>query len=58
MHVVLFVHMKIFIFINFAPFFFNKLGRPKVRENDLDPMDPAAYSEAPRYVEYFIHLLL
>jgi len=23
-------------------------GRPKVRENDLDPMDPAAYSEAPR----------
>ncbi|GIY98862.1 polyglutamine-binding protein 1 [Caerostris extrusa] len=23
-------------------------GRPKIRENDLDPMDPAAYSEAPR----------
>jgi len=23
-------------------------GRPKVRENDLDPMDPASYSEAPR----------
>lgn len=23
-------------------------GRAKVRENDLDPMDPAAYSEAPR----------
>ncbi|GFY74034.1 polyglutamine-binding protein 1 [Trichonephila inaurata madagascariensis] len=23
-------------------------GRPKMRENDLDPMDPASYSEAPR----------
>lgn len=37
--------------INFVSVF-NELGRPKVRENDLDPMDPAAYSEAPRYVKY------
>ena len=24
-------------------------GRAKVRDNDLDPMDPAAYSDIPRF---------
>lgn len=43
--------------INFISVF-NTLGRPKVRENDLDPMDPAAYSEAPRYVKNLNYLVL
>lgn len=34
-------------------------GRPKVRDNDLDPMDPAAYSDIPRFVTcpFSFHLI-